>query len=116
MRISDWSSDVCSSDLTLERKNSPSTSSGRTGMSDADLRHAALAGVERGQRACFPLSQPSPLKGRGLFTDPTPSGSSTPARSRRATGRRSENRRVGKKLVSKGSSRWAPHPEKKKEH
>src|SRR3546814_8774376 len=36
MRISDWSSDVCSSDLTGQEKISPSTSSGRTEIIMAD--------------------------------------------------------------------------------
>src|SRR3546814_19256115 len=55
MRISDWSSDVCSSDLPFflkpKKKNGASTSSARTDLGgDADLTLAALGEGQRHER------------------------------------------------------------------
>src|SRR3546814_9082673 len=84
MRISDWSSDVCSSDLLsyaqmtwlMVRGEVPSAGQG------ALLEAALVAGVDHGPQArpCF---------------------------------RRSEERRVGKECVRRCRSRWWPYHEKK---
>src|SRR3546814_6222557 len=64
MRISDWSSDVCSSDLEapfffegVEEKNSPSTSSGRT---DLGRESSPLALRARPSRSTDSMSDADP--------------------------------------------------------
>src|SRR3546814_8147688 len=83
MRISDWSSDVCSSDLDLRGPVVP----GAAG-ADGGRRRAGGAGAQR-------------LAVRARQARPA----------RRAAGgaRRSEERRVGKECVSTGRSRWPPY-------
>src|SRR3546814_2162760 len=83
MRISDWSSDVCSSDLTarelLQREGI------LAGSSSGTLIAAAL-------RYC--REQTSPKRVVTLVCD---------------SGNRSEERRVGKECVSTCRSRWSPY-------
>src|SRR3546814_16669616 len=106
MRISDWSSDVCSSDLPLageaqaqvgigqaraqqlERHPAPVQAVGAAGQ--PDLAHAAFA------EQAFELVRPD----QGV-------------RSRARQRCRSEERRVGKEFVSTCRSRWSPYPKKK---
>src|SRR3546814_13305969 len=83
IRISDWSSDVCSSDLPPANW-SPNLAKARR-KRKARRRNAA------------PIACPCALQA----TDSTPSASS-----------RSEERRVGKEGVSKGRSRWSPDTDK----
>src|SRR3546814_5303045 len=88
MRISDWSSDVCSSDLC----------GGRT------LRGLPTA---RG----FPISRGRPIVFLLMFLlmlPPDGAGSSRRGTSRRRP-TRSEERRVGKECVSTCRSRWSPY-------
>src|SRR3546814_11365008 len=85
MRISDWSSDVCSSDLPS--KGSPNLSSAPT----------------RGR-------QQTGLLIWTIATTLLPDGCCSPAFVRS----RSEERRVGKECVSTCRSRWSPYHEKKK--
>src|SRR3546814_18262225 len=86
MRISDWSSDVCSSDLPfgagIDRNDVPA----RGGKLH---RLAAGRGAEVEHRPAFAGAQQS-------------------------CGQRSEERRVGKECVSTCRSRWSPYHEKKK--
>src|SRR3546814_13356024 len=100
MRISDWSSDVCSSDLPRQR--------GGTG--DGAMSQISLpldwTGREKGET--FLLSESNSLAVRHLdhwgiwpvrttiLTGPPRSG-------------RSEERRVGKECVSTCRSRWSPY-------
>src|SRR3546814_4728273 len=80
MRISDWSSDVCSSDLWPMRLQQP-----RLGL---DLRRVSLA--DQGVRLALEsgdMGQASPTRPAG----------------------RSEERRVGKECVSTCRSRWSPY-------
>src|SRR3546814_15644133 len=110
MRISDWSSDVCSSDLiaTIFR---PTTLTG----ADAATTGARFERVD--------------LQGQGIRLQPLPGGVvpvSTPEpsapdtrgqikkrqRVRDLADVRSEVRRVGKEGVRTGRSRWLPHPSK----
>src|SRR3546814_17432584 len=88
MRISDWSSDVCSSDLILPRTEAPRSA-------------AAPAFVDKGAFA------------HGRFRTDAAGGPS-PARLAAAGARRSEERRVGKACVSTCRSRWSPYHQKKK--
>src|SRR3546814_9672230 len=80
MRISDWSSDVCSSDLAAEA---------RRGV--GDLRR--VRGVEAAAEIDRRLKDNTPL---------------SPDESDRFA-RRSEERRVGKECVSTCRSRWSPY-------
>src|SRR3546814_2664413 len=85
MRISDWSSDVCSSDLDHVRFH------------ECTLPHAL-----RWAHASPPIL----LRIRaseGL------EGSAAPASTVRGVARRSEERRVGKECVSTCRSRWSPY-------
>src|SRR3546814_14936637 len=96
MRISDWSSDVCSSDLRA---------------ADVELRRQlllrqALAGGVFEQADAIPdrAVQPlEPLARRGRLRRGV-----AVTRHRPAGGTRSEERRVGKEGVSTGLSRWSP--------
>src|SRR3546814_11684016 len=97
MRISDWSSDVCSSDLcrVLAR--------GRSASAPADRN--PLPGHR--DRPCDRL--PPDCANQPLFC---PVDSATCAR-RKSSVERSEERRVGKECVSTCRSRWSPYHKKK---
>src|SRR3546814_2457302 len=82
MRISDWSSDVCSSDLLLEQSR------------ELALRHAGLD-----HRIGEPLVYLDDAVHPAEIEQDLPFG-------RRA---RSEERRVGKECVSTCRSRWSPY-------
>src|SRR3546814_18742711 len=87
MRISDWSSDVCSSDLSVARRRRRTASLWRRTAVDADREGqsaAASAGDDR---------------------DPDPAHV--------ATRQRSEERRVGKECVSTCRYRWSTYHQKK---
>src|SRR3546814_17825525 len=97
MRISDWSSDVCSSDLTIFATEPAAR---RRGIG----RRGGKGGVA--------------LAGRGLLSRTRAQGWATRWRQRRrrtpSWRRRSEERRGGKECVSTCRSRWAPYHKKKK--
>src|SRR3546814_17408474 len=100
MRISDWSSDVCSSDL-LERISQ--------GAEDGD-REIALAGLDLGQVALADAQVPGQVRLlQATVLAPGPDGVRT-VDDRVHDLRRSEERRVGKECVSTCSSRWSPYP------
>src|SRR3546814_13547903 len=104
MRISDWSSDVCSSDLAVERAEAMRA-----------LRHLRRAH----ERSC--AEQESAHIGLvGTVAIDFDRGATNELAARRRLddiGHRSEERRVGKEGVSTGRSRWSPHHEKKnREH
>src|SRR3546814_15808259 len=93
MRISDWSSDVCSSDLSslslykLDNFNYPSTQQGLEAL------------------VAKPSGDPEPKNYKsGGYIQSLP----------KAPWGRSEERRVGKECVSTCRSRWSPEHEKKK--
>src|SRR3546814_5276598 len=83
MRISDWSSDVCSSDL---------------------LR-AANCGADHERRRAVPRRE-GPLGGQRSTRSDKRGGSMTLPK---YASRRSEERRVGKECVSTCRSRWSPY-------
>src|SRR3546814_4744196 len=94
MRISDWSSDVCSSDLTPQ--GAPW---------EPDLRRpieqvGAIHKIEVKSRLAKTQARP-------LTADEMPVAA-------RAIPGRSEERRVGKECVSTCRSRWSPNLQKKK--
>src|SRR3546814_3527970 len=84
MRISDWSSDVCSSDLF---RNTPAKAAGRCPVEF--VKH------DDNSRACNGGKQISHMPGRKRRGALAPHG-------------RSEERRVGKECVSTCRSRWSP--------
>src|SRR3546814_3440534 len=91
MRISDWSSDVCSSDLgaAAERSRGKDTPSG----------HWEMVGVPvMADWGYFPKTVPSFPR---ALTDALIREAGLPGRS--------EERRVGKECVSTCRSRWAPY-------
>src|SRR3546814_13316537 len=101
MRISDWSSDVCSSDLIGIR-------TGRLDRLDRPPRLELLGdGSVANDRLhlgdTLPVGRAGGMGGCRYRTDPEQSG-------------RSEERRVGKEGVSTGRSRWSPYHIKKKEN
>src|SRR3546814_10876811 len=85
MRISDWSSDVCSSDLGGRQNDALDARDMQCG-NDCRSRYITAQAARLGQ-----------IVGQGCF------GSGFDQRGR------SEERRVGKECVSKCSSRWSPH-------
>src|SRR3546814_12089466 len=99
MRISDWSSDVCPSDLQFPRNRGsrhsvpnppPLSPSCHPAREAAVLPHLRSVGGETGfSPAIGPYSRPR-------------------------SNSRSEERRVGKECVSTCSSRWSPYHYKKK--
>src|SRR3546814_18997396 len=91
MRISYWSSDVCSSDLSVPRRQCRSLPFAKQHWPRRRDGHGSLRALQAVRRPLF-------------------SGSRCPRGHR--TGR-SEERRVGKECVRTGRSRWSPHPSKK---
>src|SRR3546814_14490482 len=133
MRISDWSSDVCSSDLDrqylLEQRAQLHLAEGAAGLdvaehalevADADrqLLHLAQAALHRFQALGDELErrvQAGVERGLQLFID----GGAHLFELRCVVGLqllqlRSEERRVGKECVSTCRSRWSPYHKKKK--
>src|SRR3546814_10730800 len=112
MRISDWSSDVCSSDLGKLMSAHGHFQPGRCG-----TRRMIMPGTWRFERARLGLGN-DPFDGR----DNIMAGADYLSAMRQRYGPvgqlaaynagpgRSEERRVGKECVSKGRSRWAPFP------
>src|SRR3546814_13159387 len=122
MRISDWSSDVCSSDLQkgaqrAESERRPATDEievplhAATGLAEIMIR-ASPAHVLCAALDCFVATL---LAMTGLFnTSSLRAQRSNPERHKETADRispppRSEERRVGKECVSTCSSRWSPY-------
>src|SRR3546814_20197742 len=105
MRISDWSSDVCSSDLILGPRAGTMRQMGedpRTvrDASDRGAGEAKAAAERQPQRGMFDGFRPAPQH---------PAPEPTPASEReKATPKRSAERRVGKGCVSTCKYRWSP--------
>src|SRR3546814_8307064 len=102
MRISDWSSDVCSSDLCVVNAAGVWVDSVRR-MDDAQAQ--TMVAPSQGVHLTLPreflpgdkaILVPKTDDGRVLFVVPW-------------NGHRSEERRVGKECVSTGRSRWSPY-------
>src|SRR3546814_10924289 len=96
MRISDWSSDVCSSDLPTPA--GPSRPAARLLVSEGGLEPPRPYGHWHLKPARLPIP---PLRRGGGDGSASHRG-------------RSEERRVGKECVSTCRSRWSPCHEKKK--
>src|SRR3546814_19078789 len=107
MRISDWSSDVCSSDLATD-----GAASG-TGLLDFGMHRAGPDGA-LGRIGCGRLAFYSIAIGIGLELCEAACAAkimmfAAVRRNVRRGGRRSEERRVGKECVSTCRSRWSPY-------
>src|SRR3546814_18075467 len=105
MRISDWSSDVCSSDLTLrfdrrkgqlmDAKRHESAKTPRTARGQRTLRKLLdAAAVEFGEKGFHEASISSITRRAGVAL---------------GSFYRSEERRVGEECVSTCRSRWSPY-------
>src|SRR3546814_10569067 len=92
MRISDWSSDVCSSDLDLEQAGWDVPKS---------ARKAALDGLDPELRTALELAA---TRIRAYHDKQKPAD-----REETDDAGRSEERRVGKECVSTFRSRWSPY-------
>src|SRR3546814_2668661 len=91
MRISDWSSDVCSSDLAAMRRiDQP-----------FELRRRSIGGIRRKRQhpIITPVALARKLGDRHQFQ----------SRDAKLLKIRSEERRVGKECVSTCRSRWSPY-------
>src|SRR3546814_15671573 len=95
MRISDWSSDVCSSDLADQRRLPRAVRPEQR--ENLALVDAEVDGDERLVAALIRLAEAGNLKDWS-----------------HSTANRSEERRVGKECVSTCRSRWSPYQYKKK--
>src|SRR3546814_11999962 len=116
MRISDWSSDVCSSDLSFATTPAPhriifANEKGGTGKSTCAV-HFAVALASQGWRVAgldlaprqrtfhrYLEKRPNPAPRRDITLPTTP-----------FQGFRSDERPVGKGCVTTWSSRGSPHP------
>src|SRR3546814_14070961 len=114
MRISDWSSDVCSSDLNREWVVARR----------ARTKHLIELGGLVAKARLVELADDDRALLYGAFLDPaqqfhSADGDALKLRLKRRGTRAfadesSDDRRVGKEWVSTCKSRWAPYPEKKK--
>src|SRR3546814_17199442 len=102
MRISDWSSDVCSSDLP---EGHPEVA---RGMDHVGTDHEVIA--PGGEALCLRIV----VEVQRADLDPGPAGVAAPCLRKQAGGDvgegvRSEERRVGKECVSTCRSRWSAY-------
>src|SRR3546814_14857949 len=106
MRISDWSSDVCSSDLVAE-------------LSDQDMLDLAAYYSGLAPPPADPAAEPAPVdttlarRGEQLYVMGDPAKGIPPFQG--CPGRSAE-RRYGKARASPCRSRWSPYPIKKQTH
>src|SRR3546814_13201017 len=105
MRISDWSSDVCSSDLICRPQ--PTKPARPRSACGASSSHEEAAPREPGRFSFIALRLRRALGPEQGFRSRS-QGSRCPNRGR------SEERRVGKECVSTCRSRWSPYHSKKK--
>src|SRR3546814_20081760 len=110
MRISDWSSDVCSSDLWDGRCGDGCLVHGRA----PSFRPMECLQLPRDELDCFPRHDPgrSPQQAdQGVLVIEV-----APDRLLQLVRLRSEESRVGKECVSTCRSRWSRHHYKKKQN
>src|SRR3546814_20875286 len=116
MRISDWSSDVCSSDLSPLAAQTI-IAARAAGQDALALSDALLTALWRDDRSIDDPAEAAAIAGSiGLdgraLVEAAPAQAATFA----ADSARSEERRVGKEGVSTCRSRWSPYTQKKKIH
>src|SRR3546814_12385305 len=106
MRISDWSSDVCSSDLGGNAQLGQAVPALVEGLAHATLAaHAA----QEGHAVELPLQVVVPLVVNALQAAGVAVALLTHQRAAVRAAVRSEERRVGKECVSTCRSRWSPY-------
>src|SRR3546814_12974212 len=113
MRISDWSSDVCSSDLDGSGKVTASLSGQRGRLFDLSGEAQVTPGRIQLQAGGTVDKRPIKLNRPAIFTRTQDGWRLDPASVGFAGGSlqlRSEERRVGKECVSTCRSRWSPSP------
>src|SRR3546814_12052739 len=108
MRISDWSSDVCSSDLGRVAPGQVARRGLRAGLAVDLLGERPVRGRQRAQRRHEAIAAPQ----QRIAILPWAECQAIAEAGRRE--RRPEERRVGKECVSTVSTRWSPIPKKKK--
>src|SRR3546814_13720844 len=103
MRISDWSSDVCSSDLIDQKEAQPRLARGAAGAAGRDHEQIGAVAVQDHALGAGKVPDTAGLDGarlhRGALIAPL----------RLAMSERSEERRVGKECVRTCRSRWSPY-------
>src|SRR3546814_12723021 len=99
MRISDWSSDVCSSDLSLRRASDRPSRVRQGACGPAGAVRGGGRGAVKPWLTDRAAAGATVRPGEGCSTGGTP--------------HRSEERRVGKECVSTCRSRWSPDHSKK---
>src|SRR3546814_11941303 len=102
MRISDWSSDVCSSDLQVDRIGLLAVAQHQDGTA-AEGHLQRFSGEPAVDREFQPVGALG-IADRGVDRTVQPQLASLVADTR------SEERRVGKECVSTCRSRWSPYP------
>src|SRR3546814_11878826 len=117
MRISDWSSDVCSSDLLqVTASNVANVNTPDYARKVHDQQNRLLGGMGAGVETAQIVRRIDQFLRRDLMQETTVLGNAQ-VRSDYlnrlqamfgALGHRSEERRVGKECVSTGRSRWSP--------
>src|SRR3546814_14249991 len=106
MRISDWSSDVCSSDLAGRGDQRPLHDAGRAVL--LQQRHQGLAHLEFGDGGLDIQVRIDAECFRRRLDRLLVAGGEGAQRVLDAVAKRSEERRVGKECVSTCRSRWSP--------
>src|SRR3546814_20831323 len=104
MRISDWSSDVCSSDLDFDRFTEEMAAAGMLTWRSSEAKD--------GDDESWVIGKPRALASGEAEEFGTVAGFRNPDQMDRAflqRSYRSEERRVGKECVSTCSSRWSPY-------
>src|SRR3546814_9006044 len=113
MRISDWSSDVCSSDLNAESTDDAEDENGgrhnrrrnsQEHDEDADQRH-----IEHDQHSIADEHAGNHAPEEMRVVDNEPGPGNHPMHEQPTHDHRSEARRVGKECVSTWRSRWSPY-------
>src|SRR3546814_8688394 len=105
MRISDWSSDVCSSDLTGAHRQSTGRSAERKEKIMTKTTDCPLCATTGGE-----LLWSNALLRVINVDDPMHPGFTRVVWQKHIAEMRSEERRVGKECGSTGRSRWSPYP------
>src|SRR3546814_8813941 len=111
MRISDWSSDVCSSDLLLSAAVDPARMQAEELRQRLDaLRFAKIPGYfpTPAELIARMIDAAGDVRGKSILEPSAGSGAIADAL-RDAGAGRSEERRVGKECVSTCRSRWLPY-------
>src|SRR3546814_20812301 len=109
MRISDWSSDVCSSDLRLGPLEE-----GAMVLEIGSIEFGGAPAVNKGVTLVSPVAEEAVAVGHHRPAH-LRRFKAAPWFSLRGFGPRSEERRVGKECVSTCRSRWSPDRSKKKQ-